>query len=59
MSAPIEMPCDDPPCIASLACQFAGQCRHRRIDGARSYEEALKAAREQNRIPKSWTEERG
>ena len=58
MSAPDPMPCDDAPCIAPLACQFAGQCRHRRIDGARSYEEAIRSLRETGRPPpKSWTEE--
>jgi hypothetical protein len=58
MSAPDPMPCDDPPCIAPLACQFAGSCRHRRMDSARSYDEALRACREQGRIPKSWREEK-
>jgi hypothetical protein len=50
MSAPDPMPCLDGPCFAPLACQFAGSCRHRQIDAARSYEVALNALREK-RIP--------
>jgi hypothetical protein len=42
MSVPDPMPClSDEPCPAPIACQFAGSCRHRRIDSARSYDEAL------------------
>lgn len=59
MSAPDPMPCDDAPCIAPLACQFAGQCRHRAVDGAKSYEAALAERRRRGTVPKSWTEERG
>jgi hypothetical protein len=57
MSAPDPMRCDEPPCPVPLSCQFAGLCRHRRIDGARGYEVGLRAMREQGRPPpKSWTE---
>ena len=60
MSAPDPMPCDSPPCPAPLSCQFYGSCRHRRLDGGKSYEEALSACRERGRVPKSWEgEDRG
>lgn len=60
MSAPEPMPCDSPPCPAPLSCHHYGSCRHRRLDGAKSYEEALRACRERGRVPKSWTgEDRG
>ena len=57
MSAPEPMPCDDPPCLAPLACQFAGLCRHRRLDSALSYDEALRVCRERRRVPESWRRE--
>lgn len=58
MSAPDPMPCDEPPCPVPLSCHHYGSCRHRRMDGAKSYDEALKAMRDQGRPPpKSWERE--
>ena len=52
MSMPLPMPClSDDPCPAPLACQFSGSCRHRQIDSARSYDEALKACRDRGLNP--------
>jgi len=58
MSAPTPMLCLRDRCPSPLSCNHAGECAARRDDSARSYEAALAACREQNRIPKSW-EERG
>ena len=45
MSVPVTMPCLDAPCLMPVACQFAGSCRHRRIDAARSYDVGVTESR--------------
>lgn len=51
MSAPEKMDCLDGPCLSHLACQFSGSCRHRRIDSARSYDEAIGECKRRGNLP--------
>lgn len=50
MSTPAPMDCLSE-CPSPLSCNDAGECRIRAIQGAKEYEAAVKACREQNRIP--------
>lgn len=45
MSDATPMPCLDPPCMAPLACNQAGSCRHRRIDSLGSWALAISEAK--------------
>jgi len=51
MSAPEPLPCLDPPCLVALACHFAGSCRHRQRDAAKSYDLAISEKRKALPLP--------
>lgn len=57
MSTPSPMECLASECPSPLSCNDRGECRIKSRQGAREYEEGLRACREQGRKPFQQREE--